>query len=305
MYQYWAYGLKITSEFEFPELLPQSFAEEPDLTITLGKTPEALSGEDIVQKSNCSIGPDRYLLWLPVARYYVSAGNSILVEPAAGSDEKSVRLFLLSNAMAAVLHQRDDILLHASAVYVDDGVVLFCGHSGAGKSTIVASLEARGFPIFSDDVCVLKHDSTGAIRVVPSYPMMKLWADSFEKLEVAAPAAERSIRPGMDKYSRFLHDRYQTQPMQVLKIFLLEPSDTASEEITIRPLSPVAAFVHLQQQTYRNGQMNAMGKRNRHFELVSSLTAQVPVWEVVRRKGGNTVAQVAERVMAFFSDSNA
>ena len=144
MYYYWGFGLKITSEIKFPELLPFEFVNPPDVHISIGTTPATLNGEDVVNMVQVSISATEYLLNLGnIAKYYAANGNRIIVEPLTGADEKSIRLFLLSNAMVALLHQRNMICLHASAIEYEDGVVLFCGQTGSGKSTLVSILQQK------------------------------------------------------------------------------------------------------------------------------------------------------------------
>ena len=107
MHQYWAYGLLVESEIEFPELLPFEF-EKSDVTLCIGKTPETLTGEDVVHRVRVSISPNEYLLkFLNIANYYVANGNEIVIQPLPEGDEKSIRLFALSNAFAAILYQRN------------------------------------------------------------------------------------------------------------------------------------------------------------------------------------------------------
>ncbi|MGD9780945.1 MAG: hypothetical protein AB7V14_02195 [Kiritimatiellia bacterium] len=57
------------------------------------------------------------------------------------------------------------LFLHASAVVVGGGAVLFLGHSTAGKSTI-ARLLGTTFPVLADDAVFASKGADGAWRVV-------------------------------------------------------------------------------------------------------------------------------------------
>jgi len=294
MHQYWGFGLLISSEIEFPEFLPFTFTAEPELTIKLGTVPAEITGEGLVKKVKVSITATEYLQDLPVAMYYVAHGNSITIQPKPGADEKSIRLFLLSNAMAAVLHQRNSIPLHASAIMHKGGIVLFCGPSGAGKSTTATMLQQKGYKVFSDDVCVLKVDGD-SITAVPSYPMIKLWADSFHKTGLDMATEEEKIRPQLPKFARFYHEEFDIEPKLVKEIFMLDTNNTVSE-VSIKPLASIAAFSMLQRNTYRPIQMNAMQKRNQHFAAITRLTNAAPVYKISRPLGENTLDKVIELV---------
>jgi len=291
MHHYWGYGLLIESELEFPELLPYEF-ETPDVTISLGKTPEALIGEDVVHRVRVSISPKEYLLkTLNIANYYAANGNEIIVEPLPEGDEKSVRLFFLSNAMPAILHQRNLIPLHASGVFYKDGVALFCGKSGAGKSTLITALQQKGFTIFSDDVCVLQQQANTIITAVPSYPMIKLWQDSFEKTGMVMAEESERIRPQLLKYAKFFHSDFTTQPMPVKFVFSLEKMLQATN-VKLTKLNNIAAFKEIQANTYRPLQTVAMQKRQEHFSMTSQLTACAEIFKLIRPMDGNTIEKV-------------
>lgn len=291
MYHYWGFGLTIKSEIEFPELLPFEF-KEADILIRLGKTPEKLSGEDVIEKVRVSISPTEYLLKvLDTANYYAGNGNKIIIEPLPGADEKSIRLFMLSNAMAAILHQRNMIPLHASAVHYEDGVVLFCGRSGAGKSTTATALQKQGYKVFSDDVCVLK-EVDGELMVLPSYPMMKLWEDSFVKVGMVMAGEEDKIRPHLPKYARWYHSEFGIDPMPVKQIFIIDPSNQAAE-VSIKKTGAIEAFQELQKNTYRPVQTISMKKRDIHFMMVSKLAASAPVAKIIRPQHGNSIEELA------------
>lgn len=299
MYNYWAFGLNIASEIEFPEFLSVDF-DSPDITISMGDVPQQLSGNDVVRKVKVSMNSKEYLQEVVnVAHYYVANGNQISIRPQDGADEKSIRLFTLSNAMAAILHQRNSIPLHASGVYFDGGVVLFCGHTGAGKSTMVTMLQNKGYKVFSDDVCVLKaaEDNDKTIMAVPSYPMMKLWADSFVKTGLDLPGNDAKLRPQLAKFGRFYHDDYQTAPMPIKRVFILN-AFAHTQEVEIKKLGAIEAFTALQQNTYRHVQMKAMKKRNHHFAMTSKLAAGVQVYRINRMQGENTLNEVVALVEA-------
>jgi len=274
MYYYWAFGLHIAAEIAFPELMPATFTTPPDLLIKKGKVPEQLSGADVVHKVNLSISPTEYLQDLPVAKYYAADGNRIVVEPKEQADEKSVRLFLLSNAMAAILHQQNKIPIHASAIYYKNGIVLFIGPSGAGKSTIVTALQSKGYKVFSDDVCVLQNDTHGNLVALPSYPMIKLWEDSFAKVGLALANEADKIRPHLAKYARFYHDDFEIAAKPVLKLFILQNDPAITiDDVAAVPLKPLVAFRILQRNTYRHVQVNVM-KKGKH---ISTSCTDLPI----------------------------
>ena len=152
MFFYWAYGLEIQSELEFPEMHPYA-VKMPDLEIKFGKVPAMLTGHEVIAKEKFFVSPTEYLIHLPICSYYVKEGASITIELRENADLPSVRLFLLTNAMAAVLHQRNKVALHAGAIQTEKGLVVICGDSGAGKSTTISALQQKGYKIFVDDVC--------------------------------------------------------------------------------------------------------------------------------------------------------
>jgi hypothetical protein len=299
MYNYLGFGLHIASEIEFPELLPADF-ESPDITISIGNAPQRLGGDDVVHKVKVSISSKEYLQDVAdVAHYYAAGGNTIYIQPQQGADAKSIRLFALNNAMVAVLHQRNNGLLQASGVYHDDGVALFCGHTGAGKSTIAAMLWQRGYKVFSDDVCVLKtaEGNSKTTMAIPSYPMMQLWADSFAKIGWELPDDGARLRPGLAKFGRLYHEGYEAAPMPVKRVFILNAFSQA-RQIGIKKLGPIEAFNALQQSAYRYGQITDVKGKSHHFTIMSKLAAGVQVYLINRAPGGNTLHEVVALIEA-------
>jgi hypothetical protein len=219
MFFYWAYGLEIVSELEFPEMYPYA-VKNLDLEIKFGKVPAALTGSEVIAKEKFFISPTEYLIHLPICSYYVKEGASITIELKENADLPSVRLFLLTNAMAAVLHQRNKVALHAGAIQTEKGLVVICGESGAGKSTTISALQQQGYKIYVDDVLVLEKENQSILGVA-AYPTLKLWDDTIEKLALGVVLEEQKLRESVNKYRVSFQEDFTTKPIPVYKLFYL------------------------------------------------------------------------------------
>ncbi|EHQ27895.1 HPr kinase [Mucilaginibacter paludis] len=301
MYHYWGFGLHILSEIEFPELLPFEF-DVPDVTIRFGKTPETLQGDDVVHRVRVSMSPNEYLLkTLGIASYYAANGNKIIIEPLDDVDEKSVRLFLLSNAFAAILHQRSVVPLHASAIIANDGLILICGNSKAGKSTLLKALNLDGFEIFSDDICVLNKSKSNDVVAYSSYPMLKLWEDSYDKIGLDVPDNSLRIRSELPKYANFYHDKFQTKSYPIRGIFVLDTVDSF-DEINLSKLNKMQAFVEIQRNCYRPFQLQSMNKKATLLPIAAYLAENKPVYKMVRSVQFNTTTRMVALIKSIAAD---
>ncbi|HEY1055502.1 MAG TPA: hypothetical protein VGE24_10210, partial [Emticicia sp.] len=208
--------------------------------------------------------------------------------PEPNADEKSIRLFFLSNAMAAILYQRGSIPMHASAIYDTDGIILFMGDSGAGKSTTVATLQAKGYRIFSDDICVPIQEGD-TLKAFAAYPIMKLWKDTFDKVDVGFIKEENRIRPEIEKYGKSFYYSFDIQALPIKHIFILEKDASLDSELTsMQSIQGVEAFKHLQYYAYRLPYIEAMGLKKTYFELLSTLCNKIPVSLISRPDDNST-----------------
>lgn len=65
--------------------------------------------------------------------------------------------------LARLLGRRGGMVLHATTLLADGGAYVFCGHSGAGKSTMAEQAESAGAEVLSDDRTILTADG-GELR---------------------------------------------------------------------------------------------------------------------------------------------
>jgi hypothetical protein len=296
MYYYWGFGLTISSEIEFPELLPIDFVPAPDLSITLGIIPETLTREDVEHTPVVSIGPNQYLLKLfNIANYFASNGNSIIVEPLQANDSKSLRLFLLNSVMSALLYQRDKVMLHASAIEVEDGVALFCGPANSGKSALAAGMQLRGYQIFSDEVCLIAPSVDNNFEATASYPVYKLWSDTFKKTCIKLPDDDYKIRPELGKYGIFYHENFSTDARTIKHVFVLNRHQQ-KKPVSIIKIVPVDGFTRLHNNTFYRMQIKPMKKQALSFSLISKLVNVTPVFKIDWYENENSIADICNLI---------
>jgi energy-coupling factor transporter ATP-binding protein EcfA2 len=286
-FNYWGFGLHITSEIPFPELFPASFSEQSDVSIRLGEISDIPVGHSFSTGRITYVMNDREMLFTvkDIATYYISGGNTVVISADNDGIEKHVlRLFVLAGALAAVLQQRRTIPMHAAAIIKDGKLVFISGHSGAGKSTTLAGLMAKQYQVFSDDVTVLAKGENTLMHGIASYPMIKLWEQSMQTLDYAA-FSDRSfpIMPGMEKYGVFFHEHFDTKQYPVTKIILLKLSE--DDLFTTEELTGGNAFAAVMQHIYKPSFFNTQDMRMLKFSMITQLLQHTTVYQIARPPG--------------------
>jgi len=233
---YRAYGLTLLSSIVLPELPPGT--GPVDVIIRCGKVaplPDSLdergAGFWVAQDQACHFRRE-------AGAFLASRGTELLVDPNPAAAAEVVRLSILGPGLGLILQQRGIFALHASAVVMDEVAVVFLGQNGAGKSTMAALMHARGHRLLADDVTPIDIADDG-IRVVPSFPQIKLWPDSAnvvgtaEQMPILHPAFEkRALRPTAG---------FSSEPVALRRLYVLQRGDA----FDLQALSPVAGMQFL------------------------------------------------------------
>lgn len=290
--RYRAFGLNVKSSFHLPELVGGGCGAH-DIEVVRDEVPTKLaSASDTGLRFQVARG--RVLLLIDgVGRYLVEGGSRIAVQPAEGARGEDVRLFLLGSAFGAALHQRNDLVLHGSAIAVGGEGVLFLGESGAGKSTLAAAFGRRGYSILTDDLCVVRADASGECVVQPGYPQMKLWRDSLDELGVSATDLRR-VREGVDKRAIPVDGSYADRALPVCRVYIL--GTTNRDAIDIAPLSGAQKFLAIKRQTYRFRFVEGLAAKGQHFEHAMSFASQVCVRAVTRPQAPFRLNALVDRI---------
>ena len=197
-FRYVAFGLRIESEIDLPELAPFAAGDGMPAELVIRRMPVTMP--DASGASSLSAdGADIYLSIDGVVRFRVRGGSEIAVDPVDGASQRNVRLFLLGSALGILCHRRGLLPLHANALVVDGKAFAFAGRTGIGKSTLAAHFQSRGYELLCDDVCVVSFDAEGRPLAWPGLPRLKLRRDAAEKFGHDSGTLEPAIE-GRNKY---------------------------------------------------------------------------------------------------------
>ena len=254
MHNYTAFGLMIQSELPFRELLstPCADHDEDVITIKLGRVdPLGLKGTPPPQGVFYQVTSSELWLHVPnVARFRVTNGHQMIIEPLTETDAGSIRLFALGSCMGALLMQRNLFLLHGNAISINDShCVSFVGNSGVGKSTLSGAFFRRGYSILADDICAMNTEA----NVMPSFPQIKLCADAAQQLHINAQSLNR-IMPSLNKFAVPLGRQFHPVASTLKMVYVLDPHH--QDNITITPLVGIDKLEALQHNLYRKQYLN-------------------------------------------------
>ena len=214
-----------------------------------------------------------------MARFLLSGGREIIFEPAPGVEAGDVAIFLVGTVFGILLHQRGEIVLHASAVRVAGKAVLFCGASGSGKSTLAAALAQRGFPTVSDDFCAVTLTAGAAPMVQPDGRHLKLWAQAIEKLDLA----ERRGAPVRKQLEKFFVEPSiaLAEPLPLGAVYALREARPPHKPGIERPNVVDAALI-LRRNAYRPLLVNRMDQKADYFRAATAIANAAGIFHLTR-----------------------
>ena len=288
---YEAYGLSVRSPFPLPFLpLPVHRAGEPDVMVRIGATPAALPSPIVKNSSFGEVAPRAFLLAVDdVARFLVTNGRDVLVEPCGGNDY-DLGVFLTGSVFVALLQQRGVVTLHASAIETEAGAVLFTGRPETGKSSLLGAFVRRGYAMLADDVVGVVLDAAGRPVALSAFPSMKLWGDALQEL---AWQGQGRARSDLEKYIVPI-ERFRAAPLAVHAVFALEVHDRNG--IEVRPVQAADAFWWHWKSIQRKGVVRGLGQRPAFLHTVAAMARRVLMVRVARPAHPFRLDEMADRI---------
>jgi hypothetical protein len=287
---YSGYGLTIQSDIALSAFPPGE--GRPDVLVTSG-TVKRHPGEEPREIGYTYAGPDRYYLAHDtVGCIEVAGGRYITLDLLPDAPEDVVQTLVANLACGVLLHQRQVITLHASAVAVEGQVVAFIGDKGWGKSTMASALYRRGHRVITDDVLGIDVTPQGPALARPGVPQLKLWPDSVSGVLGEPPKELERVHEQSEKRVRSFSPPTSPLPKPLASIYVLG----GGREVRIENLSPRAAFRYLLPHAYTRRILQDTRASDWHLKQLTQLLSHVSVSRLLRPQDLSLLPEVADRI---------
>ena len=291
-------GLAIASDIDLSDWLPQEERDgsDADVAFRLGGVPPRLVEPDYVAPVFQTSGRSRCLLALPgTGRIMIENGNCATFEPDPDAELSPAAALLAGPVQGILWHQRGLLPLRATAVVVDGRALVIAGATAVGKSTLAATLAARGHSVLSDAVCVFRPSGTRGVSMLPGMPRLRLWRDVLDLLGLPADAAAR-IHRSREEYLVDMPGRGASGAREVAAVVVLTRMGTTPA--TIERLRGHRAVGALREVIHARREGEALGRRHDMFAALSRLAAAAPVWRLTVSEDPASRSAAVEKALA-------
>ncbi|MEM8724112.1 MAG: hypothetical protein AAGE86_01185, partial [Pseudomonadota bacterium] len=211
---------------------------------------------------------------------------------------------LYDHVAPRILAGAGELIIHASAVEIEGRLAVFLGETGAGKSTLAASLHNAGHRLIGDDAAILTQTAQGMFgRSV--YPSLRLYPESIAAVlgddVSSAPMAHYSDKKRLNLPSL---DDADLSPIPLGGFFFLVDDD-GDGQVGSQPLSPGHTCIGLIENSFALDKDDAEAAAKR-LEKISRIAHEVPGYELSYPWDFSILPEVHRRVISCMrgSDSN-
>ncbi len=282
IYDYEMIGLKVRTNFILRNAVPITGIGHDKVDVSICMQDDVGRPRNPNFENETLIAGPQDLVFLPMPGlvFRIQNGNHISIMANPHIEKSDINLFLVGSAWGVLLHQRELIPLHCSAIGTQGNAAAFVGHSGAGKSTLAAGLSNRGYGHLCDDVCMLNPKDKNML-VYPMPKGLKLWRGAAEALNI--PTGSRvGTHPDLDKYYVKPAGGSLSLPQTLKVIYVIE--EHAKGPACITPLLGAQRFSALFENVYRKEWIDVMGNRQALFSSLAMTINHVRLFTFSRQK---------------------
>lgn len=308
-------GQTIESNVDLPELRPATAPRRPEwrfeVSAGLSRRPTVRWFHRWLERDGrtwLSFGRDNgdYVLrFSRTATFRVSPSTRVITcEGGRRVPLRTVRHLFLNQVFPLATGDPRRVVLHASAVSLDGGVVGFVGPAGAGKSSLSAALAAGGAALLTDDALIVEDGPDGPV-VRSTYGSIRLWPDTVDALygdvrshpTVAHYTSKRRVEMGAS------HVESDGQPLRLLCVLPDRDERRRTARVGVDPMPAREALMHLTRCHFQLD-IEASARLAASFHALSDIVSSTPVvtlrypWNLDRlRQSAREITAVLRRHM--------
>ena len=198
----------------------------------------------------------------------------------------------VGHILPLALNTGGHMLLHASAVRVNDHAIIFVGNQGYGKSTLAAAFQEHGYGLIADDAVVAKVGRTN-IQVLASHPRMRLTNASLDQLPKLTQRSTLLI--GSWKNVICAEHSFSNCSARLAAVYFLEHG-SGSMATKICTLSPLESAIRILDNAFR---LDLDSRKRMKSELARTIkiTERVPMRSLWFPRKFNRLKQVVNAVL--------
>jgi hypothetical protein len=311
---YRLYGITLASDFPFQTPLYRAEGK-PDLSFSrVWEAPDAPlpDGADAVFESRYRTedgrpqvrlyrGDDVHLFrQTGIADWYMWS-DRIVCHQHDESATELVELYFLSLLCGFWLESRGNVVLHASAVSVDDRAVVFLATNTGGKTSLATSLMRAGHPLLTDDFLAVSvpEDGEGALGH-PGFPQMRMWpdlADHFIGAHEHLPHVLPDIRKRRVPVEAEGLGAFCSETRPLARLYLPAREESVSE-VVLETVPAQEALIELVRESFLSTVLEKAGLHGRRFHRLATLVRRVPMKRLVYPAGLERLPAVCEAIFA-------
>ena len=227
--------------------------------------------------------------WIDVSNvamfHYAAATGQVVAVPRNAIEEGRVRAIYQRVVLPFLLQALGYEMLHASAVRTERGVVAFCGHSAAGKSTIATGLRRRGYSVWADDALLLEVGARISAIALPFAVRLRRESAEFFGLGGRGDGSSDDLS-GIER-----------DPVDLAAVCVLKRRAGSEDDEVIGCHRGTAALTALLAHACAFN-FEDLDRKRRMVSQYLAVAARIPVFEAVVRPGLERLSELLDHIEA-------
>ena len=203
--------------------------------------------------------------------------RTIAIGAGVEANAETISHFLYDQVFPRIIAQNEFLVLHSAAVSSESGAILFIGPTGAGKSTLAASLHLAGFALIGDDAIIVRRNGSGHVAEAV-YRSLRLNPDALTAL--GGPWSHRAMAQYSDKRrveQAELGDVLPPQPIAAIVVL------SVGQDVHLSRLSNVDACMSVAEHSFWLDPSD-VGQTCKRLTAACEVVAATPVYRLSFRR---------------------